>query len=77
MKTKTLPRCPWCGSKQVYEDGERNFFCRTCKRVFDNDPNEGSDYSDRNPAARIEREEREADRKRLAVRQGVKRLFRK
>ena len=51
--------CPWCKTSQfVYEHGEREYFCRQCRRLFDDDPDEGGDYSSRNPAARLEREER-------------------
>jgi len=58
-----LPRCPWCGTnRRVYEHGEREYFCSRCKRLFDDDPDEAGDYSDRNPAARLEREERLRER---------------
>jgi len=32
--------------------------CPWCKRLFDDSPDEGGDFSDRNPAVRLEREER-------------------
>jgi len=55
--------CPWCKTAQyVYPEGEREFYCRQCKRIFDADPDEGGDFSDRNPAVRLEREERRAAR---------------
>ncbi len=64
-----LPRCPWCGTNRgVYEHGEREYFCSRCKRLFDDDPAEGGDYSSRDPAARLEREERQAARRRTARR---------
>lgn len=34
------------------------YWCERCRIMFDDDPNEGGDYSDRNPLARLEREER-------------------
>jgi len=53
-----LPCCPWCGRrKSVSQAGEGQYWCSHCKRLFDDDPDEGGDYSDRNPAARLEREE--------------------
>lgn len=57
--------CPWCKTaKYVYAEGSHEFYCRQCKRIFDNDPDEGGDFSDRNPAVRLEREERRAARRR-------------
>jgi len=38
------------------------YYCYRCKMQFDNDPDEGGDYSDWNPAARLEREERRASK---------------
>ena len=50
--------CPVCKTaKHVHPHGREEFFCDKCKGLF-SDPNEGGDYSDRNPAARLEREER-------------------
>ncbi len=49
-----LPPCPKCGKlDRVYEDGERNWFCTACKWSFDDDPDEGGDYSN-DPTRRIE-----------------------
>jgi len=51
--------CPWCGTaKHVYPHGERECWCSRCRRLFDADVDEGGDWSDRNPTARLEREER-------------------
>jgi hypothetical protein len=56
-------RCIKCKrTDQVYEEGDRNFWCKRCKIVFDDAPDEGGDFSDRNAAARIEREERRRER---------------
>lgn len=50
-------RCPRC--KRAVKKGERSdYYCPSCDALFDDDPDEGGDYSDFNPAARIEREER-------------------
>ena len=50
-------RCPRCNSKGTPQ-GEL-LWCRRCQLLFDEEPDEGGDYSDRNPAARLEREERQ------------------
>jgi rubredoxin len=60
-----IPKCPRCGRrKSVQPQGSCGdlFRCTKCGNVFDNDPDEGGDYSDRNPAARMEREERRKKR---------------
>lgn len=60
-----LPPCPKCGRKStVVEQGVigDSYFCRECNMGFDDDPDEGGTYSDRNPAARLEREERRQQR---------------
>jgi len=59
----TMPRCIRCGSNAaVYHDGDRNYFCRTCKICFDDDPEEGGDYSMYDPAWRLQREENRRER---------------
>ncbi len=56
---KKGPKCPRCKSTaSVVESGDRNYWCNDCKCLFDDDPNEGGDYSDINPAVRLERQER-------------------
>lgn len=54
------PPCPRCKkNKDVVSSGDGELhFCERCRFQFDNDPNEGGDYSDRDPAARLERQER-------------------
>lgn len=54
---KLGPPCPRCGSRRTAERGEL-FACADCEALFDGNPNEGGDWSDHNPAARLEREER-------------------
>jgi hypothetical protein len=55
------PPCIRCGSrKDVGEAGERRWFCHGCKVLFDEDPDEGGDYSTGDPSRRMEREERRA-----------------
>ena len=50
------PKCPRCGRiKAVRPEGD-NYRCTVCRALFD--PSDDGDYSDRNPAARMEREER-------------------
>lgn len=55
----TKPRCPRC-NRPGQPAGEL-WHCRACLMLFDNEPEEGGDYSDRNPAARLEREERKRE----------------
>ena len=57
-------RCPQCGRKHERIDGNGIIYiCTRCDVCFDNFLNEGSDYSHRNPAARLEREERQREKK--------------
>jgi len=52
------PVCPRCRTnKQIVPQGDL-YVCRRCGALLDDDPDEGGDYSDRSPAARLEREER-------------------
>ena len=61
--TEQPPRCARCNSdSRVYPEGERNWHCTRCHVSVDLDPDEGGDWSDRNPAARLEREERRRTR---------------
>lgn len=55
MKTKT-PNCPKCKRPTVVAGAL--FRCPKCGGFYDDNPDEGGDFSDRNPAARLEREER-------------------
>jgi ribosomal protein L37AE/L43A len=52
--------CPKCKRKTVRQ-GEFNF-CRSCNAFFDDDPDEGGDFSDRNAAARLERDDRRREK---------------
>lgn len=52
-------RCPKCGRKQPVRSSDALYRCPVCQVTFDNDPDEGGTYSDRDPAARLEREERQ------------------
>ena len=54
---EVMPQCPWCGRRnQIYPHGEREYWCRRCNRVFDDDPDEGGDYYS-DPSRRMERRE--------------------
>ena len=58
-KPNTNPPCPRCGTNRHSNamcDGQ--FYCSSCQGLYDRDGEEGGDYSDRDPSARIEREER-------------------
>ena len=50
-------RCPTCGLRGQVTGDEGLYFCSQCKGLFDGDSGEGGDYSDFNPAARMERAE--------------------
>lgn len=66
MKTHPLPPCPKCDTaKHVIAIGltGETFHCDRCAGLFDRQPDEGGDYSDRNPAARLERQERKPQRR--------------
>jgi len=57
-----MPKCIRCGSNRaVYHDGDRNYYCTSCKIVFDDEPDEGGDWSNR-PSQRLEREEAKRER---------------
>jgi hypothetical protein len=59
----TMPPCPTCRTNQrVQPHGRTYFYCKLCRGFFDDDPDEGGTYSDRNPAVRLEREERRTAR---------------
>jgi len=54
--------CPFCGDRRIITYAGGLYRCHKCDRLFDNDPDEGGDYSSHNPGVRIEREERRAKR---------------
>lgn len=53
------PPCPACGCKKADPQKGGFFRCTRCDGLYDSDPSEGGDHHDRNPAARLEREERQ------------------
>jgi ribosomal protein L37AE/L43A len=55
-----LPTCPRCAPRKtnIYRKSDGLYVCLECKGMFDDDPEEGGTYSDRNPAARLMGEER-------------------
>ena len=55
-------QCPICKRKQTAGSADAIYYCTTCRVQFDHEPDEGGDYSSRNPAARLEREERRTQR---------------
>ena len=73
MPESNMPKCPRCNSsRRVYADFERDFWCTSCHMGFDDNPDEGGDYST-DPTRRIEREEAQAVRtskRRFAARYG-------
>lgn len=58
--TTTKADCPGCG--KTYETHNGYYWCPICQCEFDDQPDEGGDYDSRNPAARLEREERRKER---------------
>lgn len=55
--TGNQPKCPHCGTaKQVSACGEL-YHCKRCGGLFDDDPEEGGDYDDRDPSKRLLRRE--------------------
>lgn len=63
--------CPKCGSRQPDRGRDVFYFCDDCRMQFDLE-SDGGDYSDRDPAARMMREERQQQerRERLNARMG-------
>lgn len=61
MNTTANPRCPRCNRPGIAQ-GDL-FKCRHCGGFFDNEPDEGGDYADGNPARRMEREEERRERR--------------
>lgn len=55
-------KCPQCGRIKAVQKAGAFYKCNGCGAVFDDEPEEGGDYSDRNPAARLERLERRSRR---------------
>lgn len=70
MPKNKKPECPACSSRDSEPHDGDCFYCRKCGGIFDDSPDDGGDYSDFNPAARLERAERKAERlkKRMARR---------
>lgn len=59
MNREAIPPCPVCHTgRHANTHGKDEFFCAKCGGLYDRDPEEGGTYSDHNPAARMEREER-------------------
>lgn len=57
-------KCPKCGRPQPATLGPYGIYlCGHCNMQFDRDGDDGGDYSDTNPAARLERAEREQAQK--------------
>ena len=58
-----LPDCPSCASnKAVYEE-PTGYWCTTCQKAFDDDPDEGGDYYT-DPTRRLELADEREKRKR-------------
>lgn len=55
--------CPKCDGRQPFRGTDAIYFCDRCRMQFDL-TDDGGDYSDRDPSARLERAEREQERRR-------------
>lgn len=56
--TAEVVRCPRCNRPHPKRGGHDTIYgCEHCRAMFDDTPDEGGDYDNRNPAARIVREE--------------------
>lgn len=55
-------RCPKCNRPQRDTGADSIYWCSHCRMQFDT-TDDGGTYSDHNPAARLEREERNQQRK--------------
>jgi hypothetical protein len=56
----TIPPCPGCGTnRNANARAGGDFYCAKCQCLYDADPDEGSDYSDRDPSVRLIRAEEE------------------
>lgn len=66
IKKPVIPNCPMCGNnRNAIARADGQFYCKVRDHgLYDRDSNEGGDYSDRNPAARLERAERQQQRRR-------------
>lgn len=56
-------KCPKCGRPNRAGLGDDRYWCVWCRVIYDNDPDDGGDYSDRDPAARMIREEERKSRR--------------
>jgi len=65
VKRQDVANCPKCGGNNTGRFTDTNLHtCLDCKMLFDADPDEGGDYSESRPDARLIREETQAERER-------------
>lgn len=63
--TTEVVRCPGCNRPQPKRGSHDSiYWCGHCRCQFDDDPDDGGTHDDRNPAARMEREERMKENRR-------------
>lgn len=55
--------CPKCGRKQPHMGPAALYYCKFCSGYFDDDPDEGGDYSN-NPTRRLEQQEKRREPRR-------------
>lgn len=54
----TIPPCPKCGSNKRSAPRGEWWYCHNCDCLYDGEPEEGGDYSTRDPSWRMQRAER-------------------
>lgn len=62
MSTASAHRCPRCNRQTKPQSGLH--WCTWCRALFDDDPDEGGDYHDRDPSRRLVRQEENSGNKR-------------
>lgn len=61
----SIPKCPVCNTnKGARAQAGGTYVCGKCHGQYDGHPDEGGDFSDRNPAARMQRQETRRQRPR-------------
>lgn len=58
-----IPKCPACGTNKGAVTVSGYYRCGKCGGLYDDSPHEGGTHSTFNPGARLEREERQKQRR--------------
>ena len=73
QKQMSQVRCPRCKGPQAKRGPHSIYWCEKCRAQFDDDPNEGGDYDDQDPSARLERDELRAEKRRAIRDRAIRR----